>query len=99
MEGSRNNHPYERLTPRTKEIHLFELFPGITDSQKIGCFVCQPLLGDELAYNALSYTWGNADNSKIILVDNLIFRISTRLETALQDIRHLNLATFNMRRK
>ncbi|KAK8096043.1 HET-domain-containing protein [Apiospora kogelbergensis] len=79
--------PYKSLNPKKSEIRLLTLLPA---SSNIGDRVCCSLkvasLNKKPKYEALSYVWGDRNQTSTIIVDGAPFEATINLEAAL---RHL----------
>ncbi|KAK8031355.1 heterokaryon incompatibility het-6 [Apiospora arundinis] len=67
------------------EIRLVRLLPAHTST--IRCQIIHTSLVDPPAYTALSYTWGDADDTVDITVDGFKVKITASLQGALQALR------------
>ncbi|KAK1687703.1 heterokaryon incompatibility protein-domain-containing protein [Colletotrichum godetiae] len=83
-----NNEPNVRplLQDPAKQIRLFTLWPGSQGSAIQGAFSVATL-DDEPAYQCISYVWGDASNTKYIMVDGKELKITTSLFLALRRVR------------
>jgi hypothetical protein len=99
---------YLPLDPSSKEIRYLRLHPGLTDDPII-CSLGYSTFDQEaeghVAYDALSYCWGDLDDTKSIKLycpvqkdassfNDLIqvdYRITRNLETALRSLRHRDM--------
>ncbi|KAI1334849.1 heterokaryon incompatibility protein-domain-containing protein [Xylariaceae sp. FL0016] len=77
-------YPYRGLS--SPDIRLVRILPG--DGQ-IACCLEHVSLDSEPVYYALSYVWGNAQETREILLEGLPFRVTRNLHDAMQQIRQL----------
>lgn len=84
-------HPYQYTAlPSSHSTRILHLNPGVENDPISGVLECIDLR-DERQYEALSYQWGNPDQSLISLMDHgLTLKITESLFNALKDIRHAN---------
>lgn len=77
---------YKSLDRERREIRLLELFPRSCRLSKIRphCRVFTQSLYDNPPYLALSYVWGDANDTRIILVDKRPFKVTRNLYEALE---------------
>lgn len=68
-------------------IRLLTLFPG-SEEDELVCDLSSASLSDQPTYAALSYTWGEADDTYAIRLDNKTFRIRKNLWQCLKRLRH-----------
>lgn len=68
-------------------IRLLILRPG-SFNDPIHCQLEQVSLNDGHAYEALSYTWGNASDTSPMSLDGVLYHITKNLECALRYLRH-----------
>jgi Heterokaryon incompatibility protein (HET) len=74
------------LNPETREIRLLSVLPGEwTDAIK--CEVKRCSLNSRPRYEALSYAWGDRNDTRPIIVDGCEIRITANLESALRRLR------------
>jgi hypothetical protein len=79
-------YPSPKLDPDRHEIRIVELLPGLKD-QPIECLLSIASLDDAPMYNALSYAWGSPIKEKSIQLNQIEFKITPNLETALLHLR------------
>lgn len=83
---------YSNLGDPTREIRLLELQAG-QNSDPVKCdLVTASLDNQDIAYDALSYTWGTDDASCSMLLAGRTFRIRPNLEVALRRLRKTDRA-------
>jgi hypothetical protein len=90
MESSRNTFEYEPLNASTHEIRLLLLQPTPkTDVEgQVHCNLFSvPLDNDTPIFEALSYVWGDPTSTELILLNNIPFKITQTLFTALRYLR------------
>jgi hypothetical protein len=75
---------YSALAPQS--IRLLTLNPGIRDAG-IECHLYHASLADKPAYEALSYTWGDAAKVRPILLNGSCWGVTENLEIALRHLR------------
>jgi hypothetical protein len=81
------NYPYiPALRKELREIRLLRLLPGPPNA-KICCEVDVVSLNDKLVYEALSYVWGNAGETRNISLGGYAFGVTVNLEQALRHLR------------
>jgi len=88
-------YPYQTLQETSSEIRLLTLTPDLDspptyNSQTyISCSLTHASLDQELPpYFALSYTWGNPENTALISVDGVLIPITQNLHDALARLQH-----------
>lgn len=95
MDSLQNVYPDAPLNPGSQEMRIFELLPGLRGSKIHGRLIRHDLqrTGVTLLFEALSYRWGLTQNAKTIqLNNNLDFKITAALESALQVLRSVEEA-------
>lgn len=79
---------YRPLNSNGKEIRLLRLLPGIGDD-RVACELYPVSLDEHApAYEALSYTWGKASETEMMLLDGWPFQATGSLESALTRLRY-----------
>ncbi|KAF2469448.1 uncharacterized protein BDR25DRAFT_289012, partial [Lindgomyces ingoldianus] len=78
---------YSPLPLGDTEIRLVTIVPGILEDPMV-CILEAVSLDSPLAYEALSYVWGNLDDSRTIIVNNAPADVTSNLDMALRYIRH-----------
>ncbi len=78
---------YIPLDHNRSEIRLLRLTGATDRSQTISCKLIHVALGDDPAYEALSYVWGNAERTNSILLNGTGFQITKNLHDALRVLR------------
>lgn len=73
------------LNTEANEIRLLTLHSG-TFADDIRCSLTKVSLDVEIDYEALSYTWGDAEKFEPIFVDNKVFSATVNLEAALRNL-------------
>ena len=81
-----NSYAYQSLDSSSSEIRLLELAPGSWD-EDIKFQLRHACLSERPAYEALSYTWGNACNRTSVALSGHRFEITANLESALRHLR------------
>jgi len=80
---------YRPLAESRKQIRILKLLPGLADSLVCCELNLTGLVSDDHAgYEALSYCWGNTNNSKAIQVSGQQFRVTSNLYAALKRLRY-----------
>jgi hypothetical protein len=88
-------HPYKPLQDATQEIRLLQLHSrrrNVPGDDTIRCSLAHTSLGDVGYFEALSYTWGDTTNQKMIQVNGQPFQVTNNLYIALQHLRRDNEA-------
>ncbi|KAH8597879.1 heterokaryon incompatibility protein-domain-containing protein [Bisporella sp. PMI_857] len=80
-------YPYSPLAETTNEIRLLSLQPG-NFNDDIYCKLSHAELDQNLRFTALSYTWGDPNVQKAIVVDGHALDVTINLYDALQHMRH-----------
>ena len=80
---------YKSLDYSRREIRLLELAPGARDAE-IRCTLTHASLENKPMYEALSYTWGDAEDRRHILFAGYDFSITANLDVALRYLRKLD---------
>ncbi|KAH7092088.1 heterokaryon incompatibility protein-domain-containing protein [Paraphoma chrysanthemicola] len=83
---------YTNLNPTLDEIRLFTLKPSASGSKIEGILKNYPLQNVP-SYHALSYVWGNPEDTRAILVDGHTLSVTANLYDALQHIRDIHHST------
>jgi len=87
MTADAKLYPYRRLAQTPLEIRLFTLHPGLPGTPIRGS-LSHHVLDDELAFDALSYKWGDpAATDTILLNDGHELPVARNLHRALDDLR------------
>lgn len=80
---------YRPLEESRKQIRILKLLPGPADSPVCCELDLTDLCSDDHArYEALSYCWGNPNNSEAIELSEQLFRVTSNLYAALKRLRH-----------
>jgi hypothetical protein len=84
---------YRPLDPSKTEIRLIELFPRVTNTSRQRelaprCNLIHVSLDDKPDYVALSYTWGDPRDTKIITVGESSVSVTRNLHSALEHLRY-----------
>ncbi|RMJ06672.1 hypothetical protein CDV36_013732 [Fusarium kuroshium] len=77
---------YTPLTPGESSFRLLTLLPGHFDDE-ITCNLDIHSISDDDKYEALSYTWGDANDVRSILVNRIHINVTANLKVALQYLR------------
>jgi hypothetical protein len=78
------NYRYRPLDTTSAQIRLVQLLPGNDYPVRIKLFIC-PLT--EVAFNALSYTWGDMNNLNSIECDGYTIQVTQNLFLCLRSLR------------
>lgn len=87
-----NKYVYKPLQRSRKEIRLLKLLAADGNERlKLlpACYIFHASLHEQLKFAALSYVWGSATDSRLILVDNSGVRVNKNLYDALMALRPL----------
>jgi hypothetical protein len=79
---------YDDLIPELDQIRLLQLQPAALPSTCIRCRLMTHSLSDTLSYEAISYVWGNPDDTVPIEVNGEGFDATRNLVAGLKHIRH-----------
>lgn len=82
---------YNYLDESRREIRLITLLPSEDDEGQIACWLETASLDDEPEYAALSYVWGDPDDTTEILVNDVAFSATTNLASGLLHFRRYGL--------
>ena len=82
--GTKVGSAYKHL--RKDQIRLLNLFPSSKQEAQIQCSL--ESFDKPPPYIALSYTWGDQNNTRKILVNDQVFKATKNLEDALKHLRH-----------
>jgi len=82
--SSQAQHEYRPLKP--DEVRLLVLNPGLPD-EPIRCFLETYTVNQAKAYDALSYVWGDTQDSRLIQVDGCPFKVTRNLYNFLASYR------------
>lgn len=90
---------YAPLDPSKTEIRLVELLPRATnsspyDERALRCNVFHISLNDKPDYAALSYAWGDPQDTQIIMVGHTSVPVTRNLYSALEHLRYEKTARF-----
>ena len=75
------------LDPETREIRLISVLPGKW-TDEIKCELNRFSLDSHPRYEALSYTWGDPNNTRPIVLDGCEVQVTVNLEAALRRLRY-----------
>ncbi|KAK0654861.1 heterokaryon incompatibility protein-domain-containing protein [Cercophora newfieldiana] len=78
---------YHSLDTAKGEIRLIELQLGNGDDEEIRCNLKTTTIDDAPSYEALSYTWGSAENKKPFIINGQQLLITSNLHEALLALR------------
>ncbi|KAF8861709.1 HET-domain-containing protein [Acephala macrosclerotiorum] len=81
------SYTYSPLSVATNQIRLLSLQPAQERSATLVCNLSNAFLDNPPPYEALSYTWGPAENHTILL-RCISFKVTVNLDSALRDLRH-----------
>lgn len=82
---------YDSLDESRREIRLITLLPSEDDEGEIACLLETASLDDEPEYAALSYVWGDPDDTIEILVNDIVFSATINLASGLIHFRRYGL--------
>jgi hypothetical protein len=82
-----NAYVYSPLDLEKEEIRLVLLYPG-RGEEAVRCELRHVSLRNSPPYEALSYTWGNPDDTRKIQLDGQELSVTANLEEALRSLRH-----------
>jgi len=77
---------YQTLNHESRTIRIIGLLPG-SESSPIRCELQQIALGDNTAYHAVSYAWGDPGITRPIFVNNIEVQVQSNLEECLRHLR------------
>lgn len=80
------SYPYRRLSLTNQEIRLLLVAPGSWGSDLV-CELHHASLGLRPEYEALSYTWGDENKRRDIVIDGFRASVTVNLEVALRHLR------------
>jgi hypothetical protein len=86
MEQSTNTFIYQPLQTSPQQFRLASIQPG-PFSSPINCTLHYANLKDSPPFEALSYVWGDAQDTLPIFLDGHVFNVTTNLESALRHLR------------
>lgn len=93
--GSDNLYRHLPLDPKRKEIRVLTLLPGDTN-EPLECSLSVAPLGDEFVqYNALSYVWGDPQDTTMVKVNGEPAMVTKSLAGALCSLRNSRDARFS----
>lgn len=83
------SYQYRPLSPNGSNIRLLRLLPDQDPTNKINCeiFHADITNADRPAYEALSYTWGDASQTVAIGLNDFVFPATINLDAALRALR------------
>ncbi|KAI1166695.1 heterokaryon incompatibility protein-domain-containing protein [Nemania serpens] len=84
-----SKYSYEPLDPTKRSLRLLRLRRG--GGQEIQCELIPTTFGDELQYDAVSYTWGPDFKAATVNIDGKKLSITFNLNLILQDLRSLEV--------
>ncbi|KAF2817135.1 uncharacterized protein BDZ99DRAFT_357693, partial [Mytilinidion resinicola] len=84
---------YDSLAKDHNEIRLIKLSSSSDPNYDIGCELIVTSLDENPKYKALSYTWGNPNDTVPITLNDQRFDITRNLKKALQSLRTLDTDT------
>lgn len=98
MATEDNSHGiYKPLGNPEKEIRLLSLLPAdsedATEDSTLKGTLCHRFLDDDPPYTALSYVWGNPNDTRTMIVDGHEVQITTNLADALYQLRRHRFRT------
>ena len=78
---------YKPLSTERREIRLINLL-STSSENPVSCNLTIASLEDNSLYTALSYVWGDAENTRPILLNGRVHKVTVNLECALRHLRH-----------
>ncbi|KAI8943339.1 hypothetical protein NX059_001356 [Plenodomus lindquistii] len=90
-ERQRQRHPYKPVLPDRGSIRLLRLLPNKDTNARIECELIDYVLDeteDQHLYEALSYTWGDPNDTVSIVLDSRPFEVTHNLHAALRRLRN-----------
>jgi hypothetical protein len=82
--------PYRELDLQLPQFRLLHLIPAGEYSGDIQCRHTESIIFESNSYHALSYTWGDPNDTLPISIDGHTFNVTKNLETALRQLRLLD---------
>ena len=79
---------YLPLDVSRNEIRLVVLAPSYSFSAQVSCSLVPRSLDSDVAFEALSYTWGDAECKRLISLNGLEFSVAKNLDIALRHLRY-----------
>jgi Heterokaryon incompatibility protein (HET) len=76
------------------EICLLGLLPALASGKPIQCKIHDSFREDILTYSAISYCWGDTDETVPIYIGDCEIRVTINLKDALQHLRHTDTSRF-----
>lgn len=92
-QGKVHDKIYSPLDKGKREIRLVKLFPDPDPDYDIRCEISNVSLDTRPSYRALSYTWGNPNDTIPITLNGHRFAVTRNLKKALQRLRSLDTET------
>ncbi|KAK3303226.1 heterokaryon incompatibility protein-domain-containing protein [Chaetomium strumarium] len=69
-------------------IRLLRLYPATSGSEEVHFTLHPAQLNDKPAYEAISYCWGDENDTRVVFCDQRVLRVTVSLYTALKRLRH-----------
>src|ERR1700722_6926641 len=88
--GKVHDKVYKPLDMTKREIRVVKLFPDPDPDYNIRCELCVVSLDTRPVYKALSYTWGDPNDTVPITLNGHRFAVTRNLKKALQSLRSLD---------
>lgn len=82
---------YRDLDPNRQEIRILRILPASTGAP-IACEILHTSLNDPRSYIAISYAWGDAEDTRVIALDGHEFPVTVSLWQSLQRLRSSTFA-------
>ncbi|KAF2502451.1 hypothetical protein BU16DRAFT_576457 [Lophium mytilinum] len=92
-QGPVHEKVYQSLAKDRNEIRLIKLSPSPDPNYDVGCELIVASLDQNPKYKALSYTWGNPNDTVPITLNGQRFDVTRNLKKALQSLRALDTDT------
>jgi hypothetical protein len=89
-----NVYRYSCINSEASEIRIVEIEAAASKDDPIKCNLTHHYLHDNPTYKALSYTWGEDEKSKPIIVDGKTLTISRNLDAALKRLRSQDIPLY-----
>jgi hypothetical protein len=82
-------HQYRPLDISCNEIRLLRLAPSRSFAVRVSCSLDYKSLDDNISFEALSYTWGDTNLRRSIILDGWKFLVMRNLEIAPRHLRYV----------
>ncbi|KAI0895017.1 heterokaryon incompatibility protein-domain-containing protein [Annulohypoxylon nitens] len=78
---------YSPLKFERDQVRFIEILPSDTNDEPVRCLLKTTELTRDIRYAALSYVWGDREDTRDIIVDGVEFPVTNNLESALRYLR------------